>query len=65
MYSITSDGVAGMEQRFRAQTPARQRGEDQPEIDPDDDVRAKIRQCKICSLCGTVQHSSVGLPVRV
>ena len=43
MYSITNDAAAGMEQRLRAQTPSRQRGADEPEIDPDDEVSGTHR----------------------
>ena len=44
MYSITDDGVAGMEQSLRAERPSRSRGADEVDIDPDDEVRLHTGQ---------------------
>ena len=41
MYSITDDSLAGIEQRLRAE-PAHPRDADEPDIEPDEEVRATL-----------------------
>ena len=57
MYSITDDGVAGMEQSLRTERPSRPRAADEVEIDPDDEVRAHTDQMHEFAFLGLVRST--------